>query len=210
MFVHAFALALSLLALPGCTDPPEKKEVAISIDDAPVMRFYAHPTQWHRRLVIDSMATALERNGAPATVFAIGSLVESEEGRELLGYWLERGVDLGSHSMTHRSFNELSFEEGRDEIARTNEVLAPFHRIRGALALASVLSYHVVDGEMTAEDSSLCRSRGPVRILHVHMINAIPERADEANVIHALIAQVARIIVEAKFLAPANRLDCFL
>lgn len=134
--VSAVVLVVQLLSNAGCTSAPEKKYVAITFDDAPVMRFYTHPSQWHRRLVVDSLANALDRYGAPATIFAVGELVQHPEGAELLRYWLDRGVELGNHSWSHRNFNELSYDEGTREIAATNEILLPF-----AQAYAKELRY---------------------------------------------------------------------
>lgn len=130
MFSFAVSVVLLIAGLTSsaCQAPPEPRQIAITIDDAPVMRFYSHPSQWHRMVVIDSMAAALARFGAPATIFVVGNQVEDPEGEELLRYWLSKGVALGNHSLSHTSFNELTLDEGRHEIARTNDLLAPFAR----------------------------------------------------------------------------------
>lgn len=126
--VSAVMLVASLFTGNGCSDPPPRKQIAITFDDAPVVRFYTHPSQWHRKVVIDSLTGALQRFGAPATIFVVGSQVQDPEGQELLRYWLDKGVQMGNHTMTHRSFNELTFEEGAAEIARTSDVLTPIAR----------------------------------------------------------------------------------
>ncbi len=101
------------------------KRIAITLDDAPLMRFHSHPSDWHRTLVIDSLHQALARHRAPATAFVIGSLVEEEAGAALMRYWMEKGIQIGNHSMTHRDFGTLSVEEGREEISEAQNVLAP-------------------------------------------------------------------------------------
>jgi len=107
------------------------KQVAITLDDGPIMRFFSHPTQWHRTLVIDSLTNALARYQAPTTLFAIGGLVQGEEpaaqeGAALLRYWMEKGIPIANHTMSHTNFNELSLGQGIDEITEANEVLKPF------------------------------------------------------------------------------------
>jgi peptidoglycan/xylan/chitin deacetylase (PgdA/CDA1 family) len=105
---------------------PPPKRIALTFDDAPVMRFYSHPSQWHRQLVIDSLANALGRHRAPATVFVIGDLIRNEEGAALLRHWLGKGVQMGNHSLTHRNFAALTPAQGRNEIDSTSRLLQPF------------------------------------------------------------------------------------
>lgn len=124
--VFVFLLIFSLLVQSCRGDEPERKQIAITFDDAPVMRFYSHPSQWHRQLIVDSLTTVLRRYHAPATIFVVGSLLENPEGEELLVQWLQGGVDLANHSMNHTSFNDLTYREGVDEIVLAQEVLAPF------------------------------------------------------------------------------------
>lgn len=104
----------------------EKKQVAVTLDDGPIMRFYSHPSQWHRTLVIDSLTNALARYNAPTTLFAIGGLVQEEEGAALLRYWMDKGIPIANHTMSHANFSELTLGEGIDEIVEANEVLQPF------------------------------------------------------------------------------------
>ena len=122
-------LACSVAFGSGCEGGeavPGKKEIAITFDDAPVMRFYSHPSPWHRQQVVDSLAQVLGRYQVPATVFAVGNQVEHEEGAALMRYWMEQGVRLANHTMSHRSFNELGYEEGLAEINQATAVLTPF------------------------------------------------------------------------------------
>lgn len=103
-----------------------KKQVAVTLDDGPIMRFFSHPSQWHRTLVIDSLTNALARYQAPTTLFAIGGLVQDEEGAALLRYWMEKGIPIANHTMGHTNFNELTLGQGIDEIVEANDVLQPF------------------------------------------------------------------------------------
>lgn len=129
--LFSFLLLLLSACTPGGTDAPPQKQVAVTFDDAPVMRFYSYPSQWHRLQVVDSLTSTLHRYGVPTTVFAVGTLVESPEGRELMQRWMAAGAHVGNHSMTHRSFNELRDAVGREEIEQTNALLAPFAEAYG-------------------------------------------------------------------------------
>jgi peptidoglycan/xylan/chitin deacetylase (PgdA/CDA1 family) len=123
-------LALSVCSLTACAPstpaPPfSDKRIAITIDDAPVMRPGSYRSQWERTLVIDSLTRAARRHGAPLTVFAIGSQLQDSVGMPLLEEWMRRGVELGNHSMTHADFGTLAPEAGIREILDTQALLAP-------------------------------------------------------------------------------------
>src|SRR6266581_455187 len=60
---------------------------------------------------------------------------------------------------------------------------------------------------MPAEDADGAVAVAPPGILHVAVIDAVLKGTDEFDVIHALIAQVRRIVVEAKALVPPHRVD---
>jgi peptidoglycan/xylan/chitin deacetylase (PgdA/CDA1 family) len=126
--VSALIAAVSVVSGAGCAAEPEKKQIAITFDDAPVMRFYTHPSQWHRTVLIDSLATTLEAFQAPATIFVVGDLIEEPEGAELLTQWMSRGVQIANHTMSHTSFNLLSIAEGIEEIDRASAILEPVAR----------------------------------------------------------------------------------
>lgn len=126
--VSALIAAVGMASGTGCATEPEKKQIAITFDDAPVMRFYTHPSQWHRTKLIDSLATTLEAYQVPATIFVVGDLVQEPEGAELLTQWMSRGVQIANHTMSHRSFNGLSVAEGIEEIDRANAILQPVAR----------------------------------------------------------------------------------
>lgn len=129
--VPVFTAVLMIFALSGCGYPAEKKKIAISIDDAPVMRFHSHSSQDERIALIDSLADALDRFKAPATIFVVGSQIDEPEETELLVHWMGKGVSVGNHSFSHRAFNELSRAEGVAEIDRTNNLIRPAARAYG-------------------------------------------------------------------------------
>lgn len=129
--VPSFIAVLLFFAYTGCGRPPEAKKIAISIDDAPLVRFHSHESQAERGALIDSLTAALSRFGAPATIFVVGSQVDEPEEKELLTNWISKGVSIGNHSFSHRDFKELSRVEGVDEIERTNDLIRPLARAYG-------------------------------------------------------------------------------
>jgi peptidoglycan/xylan/chitin deacetylase (PgdA/CDA1 family) len=114
------ALAATL-AWAGCRGPEPPQLIAVTLDDAPLMHRNAYPGPFERAQTVDSLVSALTTRGVPATVFAIGQDLENEEDRALLARWSAAGFMVGNHSYTHRSFDELTPEEGRREILRTRE-----------------------------------------------------------------------------------------
>ncbi|MEM1093957.1 MAG: polysaccharide deacetylase family protein [Bacteroidota bacterium] len=129
----AAALVVAILLGGGCDDKPSPerpadrgpKEIAITLDDAPVMRYYSHPSAWHRMLVVDSLMNAVQRYDAPLTVFAVGNTVNEPEGRQLLEAYLQRGAKLGNHSMSHPNFATISEAQARAEIEEAQALLEP-------------------------------------------------------------------------------------
>ncbi|MEM6647175.1 MAG: polysaccharide deacetylase family protein [Bacteroidota bacterium] len=133
------AITAALLCCVGCTDQQAAgraadrgpKEIAITLDDAPIMRYYSHPSAWHRALVVDSLMIALQRYNAPITVFAVGNTVNEPEGRQLLSTYLERGAALGNHSMSHPNFADISVTQARREISQAQALLEPIAQTYG-------------------------------------------------------------------------------
>ena len=117
---------VSYTETPQPPPPSLPKQVAISLDDGPVMRFYTHPGQYERMQVIDSITTALRRYGAPATLFVVGDYIYGAAGEELMRYWLDRGIQIENHSMSHANFGELTYEQGVQEIDEATQKLKPF------------------------------------------------------------------------------------
>ncbi len=123
-FLNPAIFALILSANVSCSGSAStetlKKAVAVTFDDAPVMHMERYPSQWHRRLVIDSLTAALERYEAPFTVFAIGKQVSDSAGTDLLGYWAEKGAAIGNHGFNHVSLADMSIERAREEVNSTD------------------------------------------------------------------------------------------
>jgi peptidoglycan/xylan/chitin deacetylase (PgdA/CDA1 family) len=122
-------VALLVLPFAACAQP--QREIAITIDDVPLVGYYTYVDDWSRHQAVDSMTAALARHDAPFTVFAIGQDVADDAGRALLNRWLDAGAALGNHTYTHRNMGELTVAEGALDIARADTLLRPIADARG-------------------------------------------------------------------------------
>jgi len=70
----------------------------------------------------DEILRLLARHGAVATFFVIGATAAAH--LELVGRMVAAGCEIGNHSWTHVSLLGLGAELQREEVRRTNELLA--------------------------------------------------------------------------------------
>jgi peptidoglycan/xylan/chitin deacetylase (PgdA/CDA1 family) len=80
--------------------------VALSFDDG--------PSEVHTPVVLDALA----EHGARATFFVVGQEVAGRE--HVLRRIVEDGHELGNHTWSHPATSQISDDDLRDEIARTN------------------------------------------------------------------------------------------
>ncbi|MBO6576258.1 MAG: polysaccharide deacetylase family protein [Rhodothermales bacterium] len=132
--LRSLCLVFSMAGLLSCSPDPGPRQIAITLDDAPIVKPLSYPGEWERQQAVDSLISVLDKHAAAATVFAIAGDLETPEARALLARWTEAGISVANHSVTHRSFNELSLEEGAREIAQAQAVLSrsvdPAHVVR--------------------------------------------------------------------------------
>ncbi|MCR5149212.1 MAG: polysaccharide deacetylase family protein [Eubacterium sp.] len=83
------------------------KRVVLTIDDIPQM-------------VTKNMVDYLVENNIPAVMFAVGENIEKHF--DTVVYAIKNGITVGNHSYSHPSFSAISYEEGIEEIEKT-EVL---------------------------------------------------------------------------------------
>lgn len=87
-----------------------KKVALLTFDDAPDQ----HAIE---------IAKKLKSIDAPAVFFINGMFIESDEGKETLKQLYDMGFEIGNHSQTHANLSEISPEEQRKEIIKTNELV---------------------------------------------------------------------------------------
>jgi peptidoglycan/xylan/chitin deacetylase (PgdA/CDA1 family) len=98
-----------------------RNKVAITIDDLPIAagaRKYPVVTQ---KQIIDKLVASLKKTNAPIIGFVNENQLYTdskvnEEKVDLLRTWLAAGFDLGNHTYTHKSANQVSVEEYEKDI----------------------------------------------------------------------------------------------
>ncbi|SEK39361.1 Peptidoglycan/xylan/chitin deacetylase, PgdA/CDA1 family [Carnobacterium iners] len=69
------------------------------------------------------IAKKLKSVDAPAVFFVNGMYAESDEGKQKLKEIHDMGFEIGNHSQTHANLSEITPEEQRQEIVKTNELV---------------------------------------------------------------------------------------
>jgi peptidoglycan/xylan/chitin deacetylase (PgdA/CDA1 family) len=69
------------------------------------------------------IAKKLKSIDAPAVFFVNGMYIESDEGKQKLKDIYDMGFEIGNHSQTHANLSEITPEEQRQEIIKTNELV---------------------------------------------------------------------------------------
>ena len=70
------------------------------------------------------------------------------------------------------------------------------------------VAIRVAEAGMPAEHAGAFGCFGPVYIFHVDVVNPVAERADEVYIIHTLVAEMTRIVIESERLAATDRVYC--
>ena len=101
----------------------------------------------------------LERNIRPL-FFAIGEFVEQKP--EPVIYALQKGLIVGNHTYSHANLNEVSLEEGIEEIRKCDEVLDRIYKEAGVERKIKVFRYPYLDcgGEKNKVYTDLLRDLG--------------------------------------------------
>ena len=160
----------SLLVTRGRTD---RRAVALTFDDGP-------------EALLDEYLAVLERFGARATFFVLGSACAQR--RDGLLEIVRRGHEVASHGYTHKRFPTLSAAALDDELALTAALL-PVPRTRrplvrppqGATTLKSLVrtSLRGYTTVLWSLDSDDCRTRSPSEVA----AKVAPERVAPGEIV---------------------------
>lgn len=106
---------------------PEKPKVAVTIDDLPLQRLDSFSKE-ETQTIFDKLIDQIRKQKIPAIGFVIKSKLmvdgKYDSGRiNLLKNWLNAGFDLGNHTFSHRSANELPVKEYEEDIVNGDSVL---------------------------------------------------------------------------------------
>ncbi len=149
-------LLLLIVALPAAAQSVEKR-IAVTLDDGPVTRFFAHPSPEHRAGIVDGLAGALDAHGAPATLFAIGHQLDGNpEGVALLRRWLAAGVGVGNHTVRHRALDAVPTPDFLADVDRASAMLEPLLAEYGQ-RLRHFRAPYLLDGGTAAKQGALLR-----------------------------------------------------
>jgi peptidoglycan/xylan/chitin deacetylase (PgdA/CDA1 family) len=119
-----FALVVALIAAGGCSSGPGPRRIAVTLDDAPLVKPLSYANNWERESTVDSLISTLSSRHVPSTVFVIGSDLQDATSSALLRRWTDSGARVANHSLTHRSFKELPRAEGVREMAQAQALLS--------------------------------------------------------------------------------------
>lgn len=126
-------------------------KVIMTIDDIP---------QDITRAVID----CYQEMNIPFVMFGIGQDMEKREDDVI--YALSRGVVVGNHTYTHPHLSELSYEEGIEEIEKTEEILNRLYEKAGVERKYKLFRFPFIDkgGENKDRYQKYLREHGFMKI----------------------------------------------
>ncbi len=140
-----------VVLLSGCEPDPGPKRIAVTLDDAPLVKPLSYSSKANREDTVDSLVSALARRSVPATVFVIGSDLQDASTAGLLRRWTGSGIGVANHSLTHRSFKALGHDEGVREMAQTQALLS---RVADPSNVERYFRFPFLEEGATTEDRS--------------------------------------------------------
>ena len=107
-----------------------KKIIYLTIDDAPSRDFKAK---------VDYLVS----KNIPAIFFCRGDLIEKYPGE--IEYAIKKGFIIGNHSYSHPHFSEISLEEAKEQIKRTDERIESAYKSANVKRLAKLFRFPYFD-----------------------------------------------------------------
>ncbi|HEY7290254.1 MAG TPA: polysaccharide deacetylase family protein [Vicinamibacterales bacterium] len=110
--------------------------VAVTFDDLPIAGDFAHDAATSRAVTTRLLDTFAQHR-IPVVGFVIASKVLRDgkpdpEQVALLNAWLDRRMELGNHTYSHRDFHASSLEEMQADVIRADQILKPILREHAA------------------------------------------------------------------------------
>jgi peptidoglycan/xylan/chitin deacetylase (PgdA/CDA1 family) len=114
MKVRSLFLGFIITAAFASANAQNKRQIAITIDDLPVVS--TRTDLRNRHLITRKLLAQIKRQRVPAIGFVNENKLYSgekvdEQQVDLLRSWLDAGLDLGNHTYSHRSLNTISLKE---------------------------------------------------------------------------------------------------
>lgn len=118
-----------LLFLTLCANIFSQNKVAVTIDDLPLQRSGSYNREQNES-VTDKLVKNLAMQKVPVIGFVNESKLYTNEQLDaykvdLLKKWLDTGFELGNHTFSHRSANQISADEFTKDIIRGEEITKP-------------------------------------------------------------------------------------
>ena len=115
-----------LLSLVACNCFAQDREIAITIDDLPLVASKMNTPGNQQRSTerFGKIVQALTDNKVPAIGFVIGGAIEKGQWA-FLEQFKGAGLMIGNHTYSHRSLNQIGADKYIADIARADKVLAP-------------------------------------------------------------------------------------
>jgi peptidoglycan/xylan/chitin deacetylase (PgdA/CDA1 family) len=125
-------LAVLLLQLPSPA-PPAERQVAITIDDGPVVNEMRDLASFER--ISAGLIGALRAEQVPATIFVNERQLNVQGQRDarvaVLEQWLDAGFDLGNHTYSHPSLNKVPLWQFGDDVIKGEVITRSLLEQRG-------------------------------------------------------------------------------
>lgn len=116
-------------------EPPQRREVAVTFDDLPVISVTRHDIALYREITGKLLAT-IKANGIPAIgfvnenkLYTDGKLNEARVA--LLQQWLDSGLELGNHTFSHPDLHTTPLDAYQMNVVRGEEVTSRLLRQKG-------------------------------------------------------------------------------
>jgi peptidoglycan/xylan/chitin deacetylase (PgdA/CDA1 family) len=115
------------------TAPAATRRVAITIDDGPVVNELQDLANFEQ--VSNGLIGALQAEKVPATIFINERQLNVQGQRDarvaVLERWLDAGFDLGNHTYSHPSLNNVPLSQFSDDVVKGEVITRPLLERRG-------------------------------------------------------------------------------
>ena len=120
-------LLLASLALCWAQTELPRRQVAITIDDLPVAQSGSQACDYERlRPLTERLLAPFRQRRIPLVGFVIPGQCKAltvEQQRSILELWRKAGAELGNHTYSHPSLNNVPIEEYEQDILRADDAL---------------------------------------------------------------------------------------
>ena len=134
MWNTAVSIVLMLTVLQAAAPPGQPgRRVAITIDDGPVVGDMGDLERFER--ISHGLISSLSAEKVPATIFVNERQLNVPGQRDaratVLEQWLDAGFDLGNHTYSHPSLNQVPLWQFEDDVVRGDVIMRPLVERRG-------------------------------------------------------------------------------